>query len=81
MPFDGSGYEARIEALDKMDKVIELLGSRGWLVQATAAVQRRAAMHPRRDDGGGRHSCAEGADPARGEKDYGPRPSPYRNLQ
>ena len=26
MPFDGTGYEGRIEALDKMDKVIDLLG-------------------------------------------------------
>lgn len=25
MPFDGTGYEGRIEALDKMDKVIDLL--------------------------------------------------------
>jgi hypothetical protein len=25
MPFDGNGYEGRIEALDKMDKVIDLL--------------------------------------------------------
>ena len=25
MPFDGSGYERRIQALDKMDKVIDLL--------------------------------------------------------
>jgi hypothetical protein len=25
MPFDGIGYEGRIEALDKMDKVIDLL--------------------------------------------------------
>ena len=25
MPFDGTGYEGRIEALDKMDKVVELL--------------------------------------------------------
>lgn len=26
MPFDGTGYEGRIETLDKMDKVIDLLG-------------------------------------------------------
>ncbi len=26
MPFDGTGYEGRIEAIDKMDKVIDLLG-------------------------------------------------------
>jgi hypothetical protein len=26
MPFDGTGYEGRIEALEKMDKVIDLLG-------------------------------------------------------
>ena len=25
MPFDGTGYEGRIEALDKMDKVVDLL--------------------------------------------------------
>jgi hypothetical protein len=25
MPFDGTGYEGRIEALDRMDKVIDLL--------------------------------------------------------
>ena len=25
MPFDGTGYESRIDALDKMDKVIDLL--------------------------------------------------------
>ena len=25
MPFDGTGYDGRIEALDKMDKVIDLL--------------------------------------------------------
>jgi hypothetical protein len=25
MPFDGTGYEARIDALDKIDKVIDLL--------------------------------------------------------
>jgi hypothetical protein len=25
MPFDGTGYEGRIDALDKMDKVIDLL--------------------------------------------------------
>src|SRR5215469_10004211 len=25
MPFDGTGYEGRFEALDKMDKVIDLL--------------------------------------------------------
>jgi hypothetical protein len=25
MPFDGTGYEGRIEAIDKMDKVIDLL--------------------------------------------------------
>ena len=31
MPFDGSGYERRIQALDKMDKVIDLLSDeRRW---------------------------------------------------
>lgn len=27
MPFDGTGYESRIEVLEKMDKVIDLLSS------------------------------------------------------
>ncbi|HYM04230.1 MAG TPA: hypothetical protein VET85_14855 [Stellaceae bacterium] len=26
MPFDGTGYEGRLQSLDKMDKVIDLLG-------------------------------------------------------
>jgi hypothetical protein len=26
MPFDGTGYESRIDALERMDKIIELLG-------------------------------------------------------
>jgi hypothetical protein len=31
MPYDGSGYDLRIQALDKMDKVIDLLGDeRRW---------------------------------------------------
>ena len=31
MPFDGTGYEGRIQALDKMDKVIDLLSDeRRW---------------------------------------------------
>ena len=31
MPFDGSGYERRIQVLDKMDKVIDLLSDeRRW---------------------------------------------------
>ena len=31
MPFDGSGYEGRVQALDKMDRVIDLLSDpRHW---------------------------------------------------
>jgi len=31
MPFDGSGYEGRVQALDKMDRVIDLLSDpRRW---------------------------------------------------
>ena len=31
MPFDGTGYERRVQALDKMDKVIDLLSDeRRW---------------------------------------------------
>ena len=32
MPFDGTGYEGRIEALDKMDKVIDLLAGEAAMV-------------------------------------------------
>ena len=34
MPFDGTGFEGRVEALEKMDQVIDLLSDqRRWCKQ------------------------------------------------
>jgi hypothetical protein len=45
MPFDGTGYEGRIEALDKMDKVIDLLGQEDrWCKQQLRSYDGRRCI-------------------------------------
>ncbi len=45
MPFDGTGYEGRIEALDKMDKVIDLLASEDrWCKQQLRSYDGRRCI-------------------------------------
>jgi len=45
MPFDGNGYEGRIETLDKMDKVIDLLsGEDRWCKQQLRSYDGRRCI-------------------------------------
>ena len=45
MPFDGTGYEGRIEALDKVDKVIDLLGQEDrWCKQQLRSYDGRRCI-------------------------------------
>jgi hypothetical protein len=45
MPFDGTGYEGRIEALDKVDKVIDLLSQEDrWCKQQLRSYDGRRCI-------------------------------------
>ena len=45
MPFDGIGYEGRIDTLDKMDKVIDLIGDeRRWCKKVAQTLDGRRCI-------------------------------------